>query len=81
MRCPKCDHPSSSVLHTDKAGADNYQHPLWFRAFSEHYPSSVMRSRKCRNCGERWISLELPLQDFKYIGKPSEIRELPLKKT
>mgnify|MGYP004200149565 CR=1 FL=1 len=80
MRCPKCDHLSSSVLHTDKAGAHNYKHPLWFRAFSEHYPSVILRNRRCLKCDFRWPSLELPVEDFKYIGKPSQIQELPLRK-
>jgi len=80
MLCPKCDHAYSSVLHTTNSMRDPYRHPLWFRAFAEHYPSLIMRKRKCLKCDNRWKTLELPLEDFKYIGKPEQIKELPLKK-
>lgn len=76
MICPSCDSSLSKVVTTTTAISRKNKQPKWFTDFAVHYPSIVWRHRRCKDCGNKWSTLELPLSDIKAIGKPEQIAEL-----
>ena len=79
MLCPSCDRSEDKVIFSAKAENNHKNAPNWFTAFTEHYPSCIVRRRRCKTCGHRYYTLELPVKDFKYLGDPAQVKELPLK--
>ena len=79
MLCPSCDCSGDKVIFSAKAEHKYKRVPNWFKEFTKHYPSCIIRRRLCKTCDHRYYTLELPVKDFKYLGDPAQVKELPLK--
>ena len=53
MKCPKCQSEDTHVLRTSKLDLD------WIEA--------VKRKRECYYCGNRWVTVEVPLAFLKQV--------------